>query len=274
MEKYKIKKDSVMETLLIPLYGKMKATELYPDLFHDRKCVELFKKIDYEFKEPGKFKANLGAIMAGTRQYDLVQASKEYIQRYPEATVVNLGCGLDTSFSMINNHKVKGYNVDFPDVIDIRNELLKTEENEYNLKSDLMDFSWMDKIQFSKDKGIVFFASGVFYYFKKEDVKLFIKTLSEKFPGGKIIFDATNAKGLQKMLKTWLKPSEMKNIGVYFSLEDEKEIYSWSDSINKVIKKPYMTGYRDLDKRYGAITNMIFRYVDNHNLSQIIEIEF
>ncbi len=51
MEKYKIKKGSVMETLLIPLYGKKKAVELYPDLFKDTDSIETLKKIDHDFEE-------------------------------------------------------------------------------------------------------------------------------------------------------------------------------------------------------------------------------
>lgn len=76
------------------------------------------------------------------------------------------------------------------------------------------------------------------------------------------------------MLKTWLEPSEMGNVGVYFSMEDEKELMDWSDRFSGVVRKGYLTGYRPLDKRYGAIVNMVFRYVDKHKMCQIIELEF
>ncbi len=92
MKKYKIEKGSVMETLLIPLYGKKKAVELYPDLFHDRDVVELFKKIDYNFEEPSKIKQKIGAILAGTRQYNIVKVCKDYLQEHENASIVNLGC--------------------------------------------------------------------------------------------------------------------------------------------------------------------------------------
>ncbi len=274
MEKYKIKKGSVMETLLIPLYGKMKAVELYPDLFKDKDCVELLKKIDYDFEEFGKIKMNIGAIMAGTRQYDLVNASKDYLKTHENAVVVNLGCGLDTIFSQISNGKAKAYNIDFPEVIELRNELLGNREFETNIISDITDKNWFDKIEFSKDEGAVFFASGVLYYIKKAEIKNLIINMAEAFPGGKVVFDATNSKGLKKMLKTWLKPTEMGEVDLYFSLEDEKEILKWSDKIDKVVKKGYMTGYRPLDKRFGFIANTLFKYGEKTNMTQIIEIYF
>ncbi len=274
MEKYKIKKGSVMETLLIPLYGKNKAVELYPDLFKDDDCVDLLKKIDYDFEEFGKIKMNIGAIMAGTRQYDLATACKDYLKTHENAAVVNLGCGLDTTFSQVSNGKAKAYNIDFPDVIELRNKLLGDRDFETNIVSDITDTNWFDKIEFSKDNGAVFFSSGVFYYIKKEEIKKMIAKMAEAFPGGKLVFDATNSRGLKKMLKTWLKPTEMGEVDLYFSLEDEQEILGWSDKIDKVVKKGYMTGYRELDKRFGFIANTIFKYGERKNMTQIIEIYF
>lgn len=274
MEKYKIQKDSVQETLIIPLYGRKLAMDMYPGNFEDRHCQQLFERIDYDFPKQGKLMAKAGAIMAATRQYDLASACKEYLVKHPKACVVNLGCGLDTTFRQVDNGTAKGYNIDFPDVITARNELLPETERERNIPGNLNDTSWFEQIDFNPEDGAVFFASGVFYYFKREDVKKLFRSMAEHFPGGKLVFDATNKRGLKSMLKTWLEPSEMGNVGVYFSMEDEKELMDWSDRFSGVVRKGYLTGYRPLDKRYGAITNMVFRYVDKHKMCQIIELEF
>ncbi len=98
--------------------------------------------------------------------------------------------------------------------------------------------------------------------------------MAEAFPGAKIVFDATNAKGLKKMLKTWLGSANMTEVGAYFSIEHESEFKKWSNQFESVTRKGYMTGYRPLDKRYGFFANMLFKHVDNARLSNIIEIEF
>ncbi len=274
-KKYKIEKGSVMETLIIPLYGKMKANELYPDLFVDKDPSSVFSKVEIDIEEPKpKIKLKIGAIMAGTRQFDLASECKDYLKTYEEASVVNLGCGLDTTFSLVSNGKARGYNIDFPDVIEVRNKIIGQRELEENIASDLLDYSWFEKINYDKNKGAVFFASGVFYYIKKEKVKELIQKMSIAFPNGRIVFDATNKSGLKKMLKTWLKPSQMGEVDLFFSLEDENEILEWSDKIKSVKKRGYMAGYRKLDKRYGFIANTIFKYADRKNLSQIIIIDF
>ena len=275
MEKIKIEKGTVQETLLIPLYGRKYAMDLYPDLFMDHDCQALFDRIDFTVPDNMKgMLGNIGCIMGATRQYDMASACRAYLKAHPNACVVNLGCGLDTTFRQVDNGKAKGYNLDFPDTIAIRNKLLGTREREFNIACDLNDISWYDQIDFRPEDGIVFFASGVFYYFKMTDAEKLFAAMAEHFPGGKLVFDATKKKGLKSMLKTWLKGFEMKDINVYFSVDDVHTLKEWSGHISSAVSNPYLTGYRPLDKRYGFITNIVFRYLDQSKMCQIIELKF
>lgn len=47
--KYKIQKGSVQETLLIPLYGRKLAMDMYPGLFSDRDAQKLFEQVGIYF---------------------------------------------------------------------------------------------------------------------------------------------------------------------------------------------------------------------------------
>ena len=49
--KYKIEKNTVQETLIIPLYSRKVCTELYPNLDRDVTAVRLLDQIDYDFSE-------------------------------------------------------------------------------------------------------------------------------------------------------------------------------------------------------------------------------
>ena len=272
--KYRIEKGSVQETLLIPLYGRKLAMDLYPDLFSDHDCQQLLGSIEFDAPSMTGLKAKIGAVMAATRQYDMAEVCRRSLAEHLRACVVNLGCGLDTTFSQVDNGLAKGYHVDFPDVIAAREQLLGTKERQYSIAGDLNDHSWFDKIDFKAEDGAVFFASGVFYYMKTEDVRRLFCAMAERFPGGKLVFDATNAKGLKNMLKTWLKPAEMEKVGLYFSVDDEKELTEWSRHFRTMTKNGYMTGYRPLDKRYGFLANTIFRFGDRSGMCQVIEIDF
>lgn len=273
-KKYHIERNTVQETLVIPLYGRKLAMDMYPDLFSDRECQKLCDKLDYEYKGKNGIKDRIGAVMGATRQYDLACECRDYLKKHPKAAVVNLGCGLDTTFRQVDNGKAKSYCIDMPDVIEIRKKLLPEAEREIYIACDLKNSQWFEQIDFQREDGIVFFASGVFYYFHKNDVRQLVCKMAENFPGGRLAFDATNEKGIKSMKKTWLDSADI-DVATYFYLENaEREIRTWSDRISSVKKRGYMTGYRGLDKRYGLIENMIFKRIDKNNSCQMIEVEF
>ncbi len=98
MSKKIIEKGTVQETLLIPLYGRKRAMDLYPGNFHDMDCQKIFEQVEMSHEKKGLMEKP-GAIMAATRQYDMAAACRKYLETHPNACVVNLGCGLDTTIS-------------------------------------------------------------------------------------------------------------------------------------------------------------------------------
>lgn len=65
-----------------------------------------------------------GALEVAQRQYDLACEVRDYLKTHPRAAVVNLGCGLDDTFRKCDNGLCRGYHIDLPDVIAVREELL------------------------------------------------------------------------------------------------------------------------------------------------------
>ena len=187
-----------------------------------------------------------GALEVAQRQYDLAWEVRDYLKQNPFAAVVNLGCGLDDTIRKCDNGQCKGYNIDMPDVISVRNELLPEGERERNIACDLNDTKWMEEIDASN--GAVFFASGVFYYFKTEDVKVLFQKMAKKFPRAVIAFDSCNRRGAKMMTKTLLKEAGIADVNAYFSLEDKAQLESWSGDFADVSAKSYMRGYRDIYK--------------------------
>ena len=170
--KYKIEKNTVQETLIIPLFARKVCSGLYPNLYRDETAVRLIDEIDYDFSESEKKSRSLmqrfGSLEVAMRQNDLAFEVRDYLKSHPNAAVVNLGCGLDSTGKSCDNGSCKIYNLDFPDVIAVRNELLPAGEREKNIPCDLNNTEWFAKIDASG--GSVFFASGVFYYFLTEQV--------------------------------------------------------------------------------------------------------
>ena len=185
--RYHIEKNTVQETLVIPLFGRLVCSEHFPELFSDPGARRICDSLDYDFTEKRRKMESaaglFGALEVAQRQYDLRCEAEMYLKDHPKAAVVNLGCGLDDTFSEVDNGQCKGYNIDLPDVIKVRNDLLPAGEREMNLACDLNDFSWMDQIDAAD--GAVFFAAGVFYYFRTAEVKTLFRAMAEHFPGGR-----------------------------------------------------------------------------------------
>ena len=122
--KYKIEKNTVQETLIIPLYARKVCSELYPNLYRDETAVRLIDEIDYDFSEAEKKSRSLmqrfGSLEVAMRQNDLAFEVRDYLKSHPNAAVVNLGCGLDSTGRSCDNGSCKIYNLDFPDVIAVR----------------------------------------------------------------------------------------------------------------------------------------------------------
>ncbi|MBR2739719.1 MAG: class I SAM-dependent methyltransferase [Oscillospiraceae bacterium] len=276
MKKYHIEKNTIQETLVIPLFGRLVCSERFPALFSDPEAKRICGSLDYDFEEKRKKMESpaglFGALEVAQRQYDLLCEVKNYLGEHPEAAVVNLGCGLDDTFSKADNGLCRGYNIDFPDVIAVRNELLPAGEREQNIACDLNDYSWMDLID--QTDGVVFFAAGVFYYFRTEDVKKLFLAMADRFPGAELVFDICNERGAKLMRKTWLKEAGITDVGAYFSLEDPKELSLWSGSFRQVVSRSYMRGYRDIYNDVSLLHKLMIRFCDGLVKMRIVRISF
>ena len=277
MDKYKIEKNTVQETLIIPLYGRRLCSRIFPTLFQDESAAELMERIDYDFskldKESNSLMQVFGALEVAMRQSDLAWEVRDYLKSHPNAAVVNLGCGLDGTGRSCDNGSCKIYNLDFPDVIAVRNELLPAGEREENIPCDLNNTEWFRKIDSSN--GAVFFASGVFYYFLTEQVKALVQGMADAFPGGVLVFDAANRTAVKMIAKTWLKSAKIQDVGAYFAVSDApQEISAW-DSRLQVTSRGYMLGYTDLkDPSVSGFFRFLAKIGDGMMKMQIVKINF
>ena len=275
--KYKIEKNTVQETLLIPLYGRKMCSRLYPSLYRDETAIQLIDQLDYDFsvleKKSGSLMQRFGFLECAMRQNDLAFEVRDYLKTHPNAAVVNLGCGLDGTGRSCDNGSCKIYNLDFPDVIAVRNELLPAGEREKNIPCDLNNTEWFRKIDSSN--GAVFFASGVFYYFLTEQVKALVQQMADAFPGSVLVFDAANRTAVKMIAKTWLKSAKINDVGAYFAVSDAKSELSLWDSRLQVKSRGYMLGYNDLrDPSVSGFFRFLAKVGDGMMKMQIVKVGF
>ena len=276
-KKYHIEKNTVQETLVIPLFGRRVCSELYPRIYRDETAARLIGAVDYDFSAlEGRAKSTMqrfGFLEVAMRQLDLVWEVRDYLKSHPDAAVVNLGCGLDDTGRRCDNGSCRIYNLDFPDVIAVRDALLPAGEREENVACDLNDFSWMDRID--ARGGAVFFAAGVFYYFRTEQVRALVGAMAAAFPGGRLVFDAANRTAVKLMLKTWVKSAGVQDVGAYFAVADAKrELGDWAAGLG-VESRAFMLGYNDLkDPAISGFFRLMARFGDRMMKMQVVRLTF
>ena len=84
--------------------------------------MELVDRIDYDFTSAEGDSAMSNGVIARTIVFD--ELVKDFIDKNPDCTVVNIACGLDTRFYRMDNGRITWYNLDLPETIAVRGKML------------------------------------------------------------------------------------------------------------------------------------------------------
>lgn len=262
----------VPQTLLMPLIGRAKYSRETYSPIHDEKAIEIVNSLDYDFDHLLQVKnVKQTTLFWMARAYHFDCAIKQYLQKYPDALIVNLGCGLDTTFNRVDNGKLTWVDLDLPDVIELRKQILPPSQREHYIAKSIVDFSWIDDVK-KYNKPIFFFAGGLFMYFTDEQVKEIFNIMSVNFPGGELIFDNISPKGLAHANKM-LQNSNMKNALLQWSIADGNEIEKWSPNYKVVSVRPYFFDIKNKFK-FPLSSKFIMYIFDYFHASGIIHIKF
>jgi O-methyltransferase involved in polyketide biosynthesis len=167
---------SLEKTLVVPLWHRAQASKAHPELLNDVKAIELVNHLDYDFSifEQCFTVEDSFRSAARARQFD--DKLRAYISTHPDASIMNLGAGLDTAVYRVDNGSIEWYDLDLPNVIALRKQLLpETDRVKYFAKS-LFDMSWCADIDHT-DNGIFIVAKGILWFFEEAEIQaLFLIT--------------------------------------------------------------------------------------------------
>lgn len=183
----------VAETLLIPLWCKAQESKRADALLRDPLASRIIERLDYDFSgiAQGTNKRYLQPSVAlRAREFDrLVRA---FLATHQGAVVVDLGCGLDTRFWRVDDGRVRWYDLDLPDVISLRHQLLEETPRCTYVGCSVLDLEWMDRVG-SHDRPHMFVAEALLPYLDGRAVKRLVRALRVRFPGSELVFDALPA---------------------------------------------------------------------------------
>lgn len=200
-----LKLGDVEETALIPLAVRATETKRKNARVIDRKAVEIIDKLHIDTKNFDKLITH-ECVVARTILFD--ETLRRYISRYPDAVVLNIGCGLDDRFSRVDNGRIEWYNIDLPDAIEVRRRVFSESAREHMLGCDILDAGWTGGI--AKDKTVIVVAEGLLMYFSKEQVCAVLKALTDNFGAGVLLAELMRRKMMKEKMHDTVKHTNAK----------------------------------------------------------------
>ncbi len=233
------------KTLFIPLYGKalMSRERLFFEDITAEEIVEAekesFENVDHSRKL---------AIYMAMRASEYDELTYKFIKENPDSIVIQLGCGLDSRINRILGEPKMWYDLDFPDVIELRRKYYEEKEYYTMLSSSVTDFDWLDRIDYNNENVLVL-AEGLSMYLSEADMKKLIESFKKKFRKTTFIFD-TYSTFAAKMSK-YKNPINAVDAKIDFAMDNPKllETYNVKCILNsEIIQKKYVDKLKSFDK--------------------------
>ena len=267
-QKISIKTGTIQETLLLPLWGRAYETQRPHPRLMDKKALEIIERLDYDFSTIAKTQSmsQHGWVARSLHTDKMV---REFIRKHPKATIVNIGCGMDTTFSRIDNGEIIFYELDLPEVIDLRKHFFKDHERYKSIASSFLETKWFEQIDVKN--GLLFLAGGVFYYFTKDQIKGFFIALANHFKQCDLYFDSLSPMGLNIAKKQVLKKGNMgMSMDGGWGLKSVHSLEKWDQRI-KVINAISMS--KKMYRGLPLLTKMIFFIPDLLGICSMVHVK-
>jgi len=196
------------ETMLMTLSGRALQSQWKNPILHDPWAEEAMRHIDYDiskaYKGVGSWSmwSEIGCTVIATRAATFDLLTKRFLADHPDAIVLQAGCGMDSrAFRVDPPAGVQWFDVDYPDVIDLRRRLFpeprvaspqRGNRDAYHMiGAPLDDLRWLDELP--RDRPGLLVAEGVLHYLSEAEVKALLNALVAHFPSGQMIFDICNS---------------------------------------------------------------------------------
>ena len=117
--------------------------------------------------------------------------------------MINLGCGFDTRFWRIAHENCRFIEIDLPEVVALKREILKDHLAYELIGCSILDSTWIDQVSKNGSSHFLLLAEGLFSYLPEPDVKQLFQRLAQQFSHSQLILDIIPEKymkGLWKLL--------------------------------------------------------------------------
>lgn len=181
----------VQETLLIPLYYRALDSQQAKPVLNDPHALAIVQAIDYDFSAFDKAWMSYWGCLARGKTIDGL--ARDFIGKHPEAAVISIGCGLDSMFYRVDNGQIHWYNVDFPDVMALRQSLFEPHPRVHDIACSCLEPAWIEAVE-RKEQPVLIIAEGVSMYLTPDENQQFLSLICDHFTALQLIYDTVPAR--------------------------------------------------------------------------------
>ncbi len=172
--------------------------------------------------------------------------TNRFIQDHPKCTVVNLACGFDTRFWRIENEKFKYIDIDLPEVIKLKRELLKDHLEYEMIGSSALDTAWIDTVIKNGNTDFLIIAEGLFMWLPRQDAVNLLKEIGERFSKSQLVLDMVPekyTKGIWKeLIRLHFRVDSGLDVSWVFGIKDAHDIETYGTGLKVIGEKKGYTG--------------------------------
>jgi O-methyltransferase involved in polyketide biosynthesis len=253
---------AVQKMLLLPLWGRAEESRKPRPLLRDSTAVRVIQSMDYDFTTIARNISEVTRVAWIACSLHADRTIRAFLERHPDATVVNLGCGLDTTFERVDNGSVAWYDLDLPDTIELRRHYIPEGARNKFLACSIFSNEWLAHVRGAAS--LFFLSMGVLYYFDEGLIRAFLITLANEFPESEALFDVCSPAGMRIANEKVIKASGMgQDVMLHWGIKHTRDMEKWDPRIAVVEEYPV---FRRLKCSFG------FRSVLGLTLSDALRI--
>ncbi len=257
----------ISKTLLMPLYFRALDAQKEESILNDTKALELIKNFEFDTQTLDKAKFSQAGTIARAKFLD--DKVKEFIKNNPNPVIVNMATGLDTRTLRIYDEKAKFFDIDLPEVIELRKKYI--EDKSVVIGANAFEKDYIEELLNYKDAQFCFIFEGFFMYFDKKQIQTLLSNIIDNFQGT-ILGDFNFG---DFWAKNKIKHDALKNHEAQFktSFENIDDLLNTNKKLKLKDKKFYYD--KDFSKMLGWRRYLMLILPKNmKNAMRLLELEF
>ena len=226
-------------------------------MLQDDKAVEIISSLDYDFSKWEKIPSLIGACIR-TLIFDKMVS--EFIQLHPNGTVVEIGCGMNTRFERLDNGTITWFDLDLPEVIDIRRQFFTDTSRRTMIAASVLETAWFEQVK-STNGPYFFISEAVIIYLSNSQAKQAITQIMTQFDTAKFALDTAST----YMVKNQHKHDAMRHLPTtsWFKwvCDDPQEIELWQSNLRLLETKTLFDAGDAIIDKLPLVMRVVIRYL-------------